>query len=485
MNAKTLIFLAGGTALLGGAALLMDSGRGGQASQGASEALVPDLAARADAVERIEIEGQDGSLALALEGDTWGLADRGGYPVQADKVRTLLAAFARSERLEPKTSNPDRYAELGLADVQAEGSSSSRLRLLDGAGQTVGDVIVGKRRPTGDASYYARIPGEARTWLASGELRLSKTRREWLDTSVAKIERKRIVGLELTHPDGEVVVLERLEEADDNLSISNPPDGMVPSSEWITSRFGTALEFLTLEDIEPRAEQEGESTRAVFRTRDGLVLEFRSRLRPADADAGTSEQLLVDLTASYDENPPLPWAGPLAPGVEPVADLTADEGTEEDTQRTPEEVQAEVAALNERFAEWTVVLAGYRKNVFQARMSELVKEAPSEEEATPLPTEEEGEEDGHEGHDHGPGEHGDEPTDLEPVPAGPEVPNGDAEDGPAADGSNGEAPTEEPPAEEPPTADPDPVPPAPDAPDGDASGSPGQDPLESSGGDGR
>lgn len=472
MNAKTLIFLAGGTALLGGAALLMDSGRGGQASQGASEALVPDLATRADAVERIEIEGQDGSLALALEGDTWGLADRGGYPVQADKVRTLLAAFARSERLEPKTSNPDRYAELGLADVQAEGSSSSRLRLLDGAGQTVGDVIVGKRRPTGDASYYARIPGEARTWLASGELRLSKTRREWLDTSVAKIERKRIVGLELTHPDGEVVVLERLEEADDNLSISNPPDGMVPSSEWITSRFGTALEFLTLEDIEPRAEQEGESTRAVFRTRDGLVLEFRSRLRPADADAGTSEQLLVDLTASYDENPPLPWAGPLAPGVEPVADLTADEGTAEDTQRTPEEVQAEVAALNERFADWTVVLAGYRKNVFQARMNELVKEAPSEEEAAPLPTEEEGEEDGHEGHDHGPGEHVDEAADREPVPAASEEPEGGAV-------------TEEAPTGETPTADPDPVSPAPDAPDGDASGSPGQDPLESSDGDGR
>ncbi|MDA0947909.1 MAG: hypothetical protein O2799_05290, partial [Planctomycetota bacterium] len=132
MNAKTLIFLAGGTALLGGAALLMDSGRGGQAAQGASEALLPDLSARADAVARIEIEGQDGTLALALDGETWGLlmgeswgsAEGGGYPVQAEKVRTLLAAFARSERLEPKTSNPDRYGELGLADVQAEGSSS-------------------------------------------------------------------------------------------------------------------------------------------------------------------------------------------------------------------------------------------------------------------------------------------------------------------------------------------------------------------------
>jgi hypothetical protein len=480
MNAKTLIFLAGGTALLGGAALLMDPGRGGKAAQGASEALVPDLAARADAIARIEIEGQDGTLALALEGDSWGLADLLGYPVQAEKVRTLLAAFARSERMEPKTSNPDRYGDLGLADVQAEGSSSSRLRLLDANGEALGDVIVGKRRPTGDASYYARIPGESRTWLASGELRLSKARREWLDTSVAKIERKRIVGLELTHPDGEVVLLERLEEADDNLSITNPPDGMVPSSEWITSRFGTALEFLTLEDIEPRAKRVGERTRAVFRTRDGLVLEFRSLLRAADAEAGTSEQLLVDLTASYDENPPLPWAGPLAPGVEPVADLTADEEPAEEAQRTPEEVQAEVAALNERFAEWTIVLAGYRKNVFQARMSELVKEAPAEEEAPPVTPEDGPIEDGHEGHDHGPGEHEAEGAPEMAVPQDdPAQPEGsdDSGDGSTETGDAGADTTAETaPAEDAPEVD---------APNGDSNSAAEQAPLESAGGDGR
>ena len=213
------------------------------------------------------------------------------------------------------------------------------------------------------------------------------------------------------------MTLERLEEADDNLSLVNIPDGMIPSSEWITSRFGTALEFLTLEDIEPRAKREGERTKSVFRTRDGLVLEFRTQLRPAE-DGGT-EQLLVDLTASYDENPPLPWAGPLAPGVEPVADLTAEEDATEEGARSPEEVRAEVEDLNARFQEWTLVLAGYRKNVFQVRMAELVKVEPSEEPATPMdalpavpapeadaPTTEEPPvvEPGHEGHDHAPGE---------------------------------------------------------------------------------
>ena len=418
MNAKTLIFMAGGTALLGGAALLMDSSRGGgPATTDAASSLVPDLAQRADDVNRIELVSGSGTLTLGRTESGWGLAARGGYPVEADKVRTLLAAYARAERLEPKTKNPDRYPDLGLADVDAEGSNSSRIRLLAGEDELLGDVIVGKRRPTGATAYYARIPGEVQTWLASGELRLATTRREWIDTNVAKIERKRVVGVEVTHPDGEVVTLERLEEADDNLSLVNMPDGMIPSSEWITSRFGTALEFLTLEDIEPRAKREGERTKSVFRTRDGLVLEFRTQLRPAE-DGGT-EQLLVDLTASYDENPPLPWAGPLAPGVEPVADLTAEEDAPEEGARSPEEVLAEVEDLNARFQEWTLVLAGYRKNVFQVRMAELVKEEPAEEPATPMdalpavpapeadaPTTEEPPvvEPGHEGHDHAPGE---------------------------------------------------------------------------------
>lgn len=438
MNAKTLILMAGGTALLGGAALLMDSNRGGAAASDATSALVPELAERADDVSRIELVSGSGTLTLGRTESGWGLAARGGYPVEADKVRTLLAAYARADRLEPKTKNPDRYPDLGLADVDAEGSNSSRIRLLAGEGDLLGDVVVGKRRPTGAAAYYARIPGEAQTWLASGELRLATTRREWIDTNVAKIERKRVVGVEVTHPDGEVVTLERLEEADENLSLVNVPDGMVPSSDWITSRFGTALEFLTLEDIEPRAKRAGERTRSVFRTRDGLVLEFRTQLRPAE-DGGT-EQLLVDLTASYDENPPLPWAGPLAPGVEPVADLTAEEDASEEGARSPEEVRAEVEDLNARFQEWTLVLAGYRKNVFQVRMAELVKVEPTAEPpAEPAagleaPTAAGGAmveeppavEPGHEGHDHAPGEgHEDDqpedgtselPQDEAPVP---------------------------------------------------------------------
>ena len=227
MNAKTLIFMAGGTALLGGAALLMDSSRGGAATTDAASSLVPDLAQRADDVNRIELVSGSGTLTLGRTESGWGLAARGGYPVEADKVRTLLAAYARAERLEPKTKNPDRYPDLGLADVDAEGSNSSRIRLLAGEDELLGDVIVGKRRPTGATAYYARIPGEVQTWLASGELRLATTRREWIDTNVAKIERKRVVGVEVTHPDGEVVTLERLEEADDNLSLVNMPDGMI------------------------------------------------------------------------------------------------------------------------------------------------------------------------------------------------------------------------------------------------------------------
>ena len=141
VRALALGVAAGGTALLGGAALLMDSSRGGgPATTDAASSLVPDLAQRADDVNRIELVSGSGTLTLGRTESGWGLAARGGYPVEADKVRTLLAAYARAERLEPKTKNPDRYPDLGLADVDADFILVRRAR--PGAGPRDDAVVV-------------------------------------------------------------------------------------------------------------------------------------------------------------------------------------------------------------------------------------------------------------------------------------------------------------------------------------------------------
>ena len=45
--------------------------------------------------------------------------EKGGYPADTGKVRKLLIGIAQSTMLEQKTSNAERYGELGVADPTA------------------------------------------------------------------------------------------------------------------------------------------------------------------------------------------------------------------------------------------------------------------------------------------------------------------------------------------------------------------------------
>ena len=47
------------------------------------------------------------TLAMVKEGDHWGLPDKGGYPIQEDKLRALMTGLTELRITEPRTSDPD------------------------------------------------------------------------------------------------------------------------------------------------------------------------------------------------------------------------------------------------------------------------------------------------------------------------------------------------------------------------------------------
>ena len=69
--------------------------------------MFPDLAPQLQDAARIEITHQDKTTAIARHGDAWGLVDRGGYPVQASKLRGMLTALTELRLVEPRTTDPD------------------------------------------------------------------------------------------------------------------------------------------------------------------------------------------------------------------------------------------------------------------------------------------------------------------------------------------------------------------------------------------
>lgn len=387
MSSKTPLLLAAATITLGGAALLLESNRSAGTSAETQTALFPELKSQVGSVAQIVLQSSDETLTLShdKESNQWSLMERSGYAVSPKKVATLLGSLARSKRLQQKTSNPERYGDLGLDDVGAEGSNSSQVSLHLADGTTLASLIVGRSRTQGTEAHYVRLSDEAASWTASGDLHLSTDLGDWVETLVVEVPATRLTQVDVMHPGGDTIRMQRAQKEDSNLTIMNLPQGNEASSEWVTSRFTSALTSLNFEDVRTRMDLDPtQVVKSSFHTSDGLVIHVASQLETEDPEVpGTAptERLLLNLTAAFDENPSTPWKGPLAPGVEAVESLD-DAPTEEATD--PAVVQAEVKALNEQFAAWTYVIPAYRRNVFLCRMDELVKPIVVEEVTDPL-----------------------------------------------------------------------------------------------------
>ena len=118
----------------------------------------------------------------------WGLKERGGYPGQGRRVRTLLVALAEADLVEGKTRMTDRYAPARAGGPRGQGRQVAPGAPARRQGQRAGRGVVGKKRVdafgSGKAGTYVRKPGDAQTWLANAELDVSLAVSDWVQTAV-------------------------------------------------------------------------------------------------------------------------------------------------------------------------------------------------------------------------------------------------------------------------------------------------------------
>jgi hypothetical protein len=193
--------------------------------------LFPTLVSDASQIAAIEVRQGDNTVALERTGGSWGLKNRGNYPADPTKVRTLLVGLAEAELVESKTRRPDRYAVLELEDPADKGAKSRIVRLLGAKGNAIGEVVIGKKRfdvlGTGKSGTYVRKPGDPQTWLANAELDASATAKDWLKTSVFTADAAKINRVTIEIPGEQPLRIERpaapaKEDKDTKQSV--PPD---------------------------------------------------------------------------------------------------------------------------------------------------------------------------------------------------------------------------------------------------------------------
>lgn len=400
MNQKTLILLGGATAVVAILAVLTLRSRESsvQATPGGAK-LFPALTTTINDAASIEVKRKDGAYTLKKTGETWGLAEKSGYPVDMGAVRKCLIEFSQLTTAEAKTADPNLYSKIGVEDPGAEASTSALVTIRNAGDQELATLIVGKARAgksaAGPQQVYVRKPGEAQSWLANGQLDLKETSAEWLDKKIVEIKRERVRAVEVRHADGQVVQVDRDKPETNDFTLHDIPDGQEVSYPSAPSSLGSALEWLNLEDVMPAAEmnvQEGAAATTKFSCFDGLTITVTTK--------NVEDKTYARFEASYEAPPE--GAGPAAPEEGKADEDTAAEGEAEDAEIDPqpaipekksrEEVEKEAAELNARLSPWVYVIPAYNKSSFQKQKSELLKEktpppASLEGEGMPAPSE--------------------------------------------------------------------------------------------------
>ncbi|HVS17439.1 MAG TPA: DUF4340 domain-containing protein, partial [Planctomycetota bacterium] len=323
-------------------------------------------------VARVRVTTSDETYTLERTDGGWGLAEKGGYPVDVDKVKALVVGLTELELVEEKTANPALFARLGVQDPGAEGDTPSRrVELLDASGSVLADLVVGREMPArgaGDRHVYVRRPERGPALEAKGSVRVDDGSAALLDREIAKLERKRVARVTTIQPDGEVLRVERPSADVADFTVVDLPEGAELAWPGVAGGVAGALEYLNLEDVRPADApfDQAAAVRTRFEAFDGLVLETES--------VEEEGRVVMRVRASFE-----PALRPTEPAGPPAAEGESAPATE---LVSVEEVEAQVAEINARVGDWLYVVPGYAGSNLRKRMADLL--AQPEEDAEPL-----------------------------------------------------------------------------------------------------
>jgi hypothetical protein len=271
MTSRSRAALALAAAVLIGAAIYVSTARRTEQPAGVGELLYPSLEAALDRVTAIRITGAGETTAVTLERaeSGWGVAERGGFPADAGRVRTLLLGLAQARTVEQKTSVPANYAALGVEDLSGNGATGTGVE-LEGPAENV-SLIVGKS--TGARSTFVRRKGEDTSWQIGTGLTVERDPARWLDTELLDVGADRVQSVEFIMAGKRPWSAAKSSRADSSFSVKGKPAG-AKSDSGNVDRIASSLAGLRLTDVR-RASDDTDlkpTATATYRTFDGLVL---------------------------------------------------------------------------------------------------------------------------------------------------------------------------------------------------------------------
>ncbi len=259
MKTRTLALLAAATLFFALAALLVDSREAAYTHADGGALVFPDFAARINDAAKIVVETSSGKFTILRQGTDWVVADKYDFPAPYDVVKSTLVGLAQLRTIDAKTSQPELYPRLEVADPSAKGAKSAEITVEDGTGAVLARLILGKQREPrgsgGDAiEIYVRKPGDAQSWLATGTLQRNDDIRAWMQRTIVTLDPSRVHTVAVTPtPDEAKVELAKPEPAKPEPGKAGAGKMAAPIGDraYVLSKNQPGDGDFTLEDVPP------------------------------------------------------------------------------------------------------------------------------------------------------------------------------------------------------------------------------------------
>lgn len=352
MKPKVLLVLSGITAVVTVAAVAAVASRHWEGLASTEVRPFPGLLDKVNEVAEITIRKHDGAITLSRGDEGWGLVEKYNYRVQRERVRQTVIGIGDLRLTEPKTRKPERYARLGVEDIETEDARSKLVTLRDEKGETLAELIIGRPYAgVGRGGMYVRLPGEEQAWLAETEVEIPGAEVSWLVQRIIHVSPKRVARLTTVQPDGETLVLYKEAPDDEHFIFEDLPVDAVLKGETVADETGSVLLAVDLVDVVPESEVDfsGDGVaRAEVATFDGLVV----KVEMIKVDGAPWARFNASFEPAPDQDPAVAAAAGLKGG---------------------DEVAAEAGEINARLGGWAYRLDDWRGRNMTIKLAQFLE----------------------------------------------------------------------------------------------------------------
>jgi len=348
----------------------------------------PQLSEVLDDITQINVTSKGETVILERDDQLqWRLNEKHRYPVAVEKAHNLLLGAADLTVLEGKTSNPERYSQIGVEDVSETNAQSTLLTFKTSAGETVASLIVGNDRiakiDSTRREIYVRQPNHKKAWLTLGRLPIEKEVTDWLVQEIVNFDSDNIRQINVTHSDGEQLVIFKDSPEDEEFQLADLPENAEVKFPYLLKNIATTLSRLDLDDVTMASElvfEKEAATRAVFTTFDGLevamtTMEKDGKHYATFAAAFNPEAVYQDPPKEVDDDEAV-----SEEDDEPPFEEKSEPATDEDEEQQPlVDAKKQAEKLNARFEGWVYELSEYKVDDLEKKREELISVAEANE----------------------------------------------------------------------------------------------------------